>query len=285
MRNLWRSLYPKLEQLSTTGVYAIAFLLIVLIGWLDYSAGSEIAFSFLYLLPISFVTWYASLRGGYFVIAASLAVWLVTTRLTGEYYHSEWTRYFDLGSRLAVNLLIAFLLNELKLALQLEREMSRRDPLTGIFNSREFRAQLGQELQRADRLSYPISLMYIDLDNFKQVNDTRGHSAGDEQLKRIAQVIGGIIRKTDLFARLGGDEFALFLPNVDRASVKYVVNKVEEAVSREMTALASPVTLSIGVVTFHSPPLSVDDLLNKADALMYRAKTAGKQRAMYFVVE
>lgn len=285
MRNLWRSLYPKLEQLSTTGVYTIAFLLIVLIGWLDYSAGSEIAFSFLYLLPISFVTWYASLRGGYFVIAASLAVWLVTTRLTGEYYHSEWTRYFDLGSRLAVNLLIAFLLNELKLALQLEREMSRRDPLTGIFNSREFRAQLGQELQRADRLSYPISLMYIDLDNFKQVNDTRGHSAGDEQLKRIAQVIGGIIRKTDLFARLGGDEFALFLPNVDRASVKYVVNKVEEAVSREMTALASPVTLSIGVVTFHSPPLSVDDLLNKADALMYRAKTAGKQRAMYFVVE
>lgn len=285
MRNLWRSLYPKLEQLGTTGVYAIAFLLIVLIGWLDYSAGSEIAFSFLYLLPISFVTWYASLRGGYFVIAASLAVWLVTTRLTGEYYHSEWTRYFDLGSRLAVNLLIAFLLNELKLALQLEREMSRRDPLTGIFNSREFRAQLGQELQRADRLSYPISLMYIDLDNFKQVNDTRGHSAGDEQLKRIAQVIGGIIRKTDLFARLGGDEFALFLPNVDRASVKYVVNKVEEAVSREMTALASPVTLSIGVVTFHSPPLSVDDLLNKADALMYRAKTAGKQRAMYFVVE
>lgn len=285
MRNLWRSLYPKLEQLSTTGVYAIAFLLIVLIGWLDYSAGSEIAFSFLYLLPISFVTWYASLRGGYFVIAASLAVWLVTTRLTGEYYHSEWTRYFDLGSRLAVNLLIAFLLNELKLALQLEREMSRRDPLTGIFNSREFRAQLGQELQRADRLSYPISLMYIDLDNFKQVNDTRGHSAGDEQLKRIAQVIGGIIRKTDLFARLGGDEFALFLPNVDRASVKYVVKKVEEAVSREMTALASPVTLSIGVVTFHSPPLSVDDLLNKADALMYRAKTAGKQRAMYFVVE
>lgn len=285
MRNLWRSLYPKLEQLSTTGVYAIAFLLIVLIGWLDYSAGSEIAFSFLYLLPISFVTWYASLRGGYFVIAASLAVWLVTTRLTGEYYHSEWTRYFDLGSRLAVNLLIAFLLNELKLALQLEREMSRRDPLTGIFNSREFRAQLGQELQRADRLSYPISLMYIDLDNFKQVNDTRGHSAGDEQLKRIAHVIGGIIRKTDLFARLGGDEFALFLPNVDRASVKYVVKKVEEAVSREMTALASPVTLSIGVVTFHSPPLSVDDLLNKADALMYRAKTMGKQRAMYFVVE
>lgn len=285
MRNLWRSLYPKLEQLSTTGVYTIAFLLIVLIGWLDYSAGSEIAFSFLYLLPISFVTWYASLRGGYFVIAASLAVWLVTTRLTGEYYHSEWTRYFDLGSRLAVNLLIAFLLNELKLALQLEREMSRRDPLTGIFNSREFRAQLGQELQRADRLSYPISLMYIDLDNFKQVNDTRGHSAGDEQLKRIAQVIGGIIRKTDLFARLGGDEFALFLPNVDRASVKYVVNKVEEAVSREMTALASPVTLSIGVVTFHSPPLSVDDLLNKADALMYQAKTAGKQHAMYFVVE
>ncbi|WKZ40285.1 MAG: GGDEF domain-containing protein [Anaerolineales bacterium] len=285
MRNLWRSLYPKLEQLSTTGVYAIAFLLIVLIGWLDYSAGSEIAFSFLYLLPISFVTWYASLRGGYFVIAASLAVWLVTTRLTGEYYHSEWTRYFDLGSRLAVNLLIAFLLNELKLALQLEREMSRRDPLTGIFNSREFRAQLGQELQRADRLSYPISLMYIDLDNFKQVNDTHGHSAGDEQLKRIAQVIGGIIRKTDLFARLGGDEFALFLPNVDRVNVKCVVKKVEEAVSREMNALASPVTLSIGVVTFHSPPLSVDDLLNKADALMYQAKTAGKQHAMYFVVE
>ncbi len=285
MRRLWRFLHPKLKRLSTTGVYTIAFLLIVLIGWLDYAAGSEIAFSFLYLLPISFATWYASLRGGYFVIAASLVVWLVSNWQAGEYYSSEWIRYFNFGARLAVYSLIAYLLNELKLTIRFEREISRRDPLTGIFNSREFREQLGLELQRADRLSYPISLMYIDLDNFKQVNDTRGHSAGDEQLKLIAQVISGIIRKTDLFARLGGDEFALFLPNVDRASVKYVVNKVEEAVSREMTALASPVTLSIGVVTFHSPPLSVDDFLNKADALMYQAKTMGKQRAMYFVVE
>lgn len=285
MRHLWRYLHPKLKQLSKTGVYAIAFLLIVLLGWLDYVTGFEIAFSFLYLLPITLVAWYVSLRGGYFITAVSLLVWLISNWQAGEYYSSEWIRYFNFGARLAVYFLIAYLLNELKLTIRFEREISRRDPLTGIFNSREFREQLGLELQRADRLSYPISLMYIDLDNFKQVNDEHGHSAGDEQLKLIAQVIGGIIRKTDLFARLGGDEFALFLPNVDRDNVQHVVKKVEDAVSREMNALASPVTLSIGAVTFHSPPESVDDFLNKADALMYQAKMMGKQRAMYFVVE
>lgn len=106
MRRLWRFLHPKLKRLSKTGVYAIAFLLIVLIGWLDYVTGFEIAFSFTYLLPITLVTWYASLRSGYFVTAASLAVWLFSNWQAGEYYSSEWIRYFNLGARLAVYSLI-----------------------------------------------------------------------------------------------------------------------------------------------------------------------------------
>jgi diguanylate cyclase (GGDEF)-like protein len=182
-------------------------------------------------------------------------------------------------------MMIANLLHELKTALQKEHEIARTDYLTGVFNSREFHEQLAFEVKRADRLHYPISLAYIDLDNFKRVNDTYGHSAGDFQLKRVTQTITATIRETDLFARLGGDEFALLLPNVDRQQAELVFQKIENEVMKELAELQSPITLSAGVITFKQPPESVDEMIRKADALMYEAKISGKGKAMYFIVE
>lgn len=266
-------------------IFIFSALLLLVLGWGDYATGFEISFSFFYLIPISIVTWYIGIRSGYFMTMCGLLIWVVSNLLAGETYSSEWIRFFNTAVRLVVFMMIASLIHELRTALQKEHESARTDYLTGVFNSREFHEQLEIEIKRASRLHYPISLAYIDLDNFKRVNDAYGHSTGDVQLKRIAEIIGTTIRKTDIFARLGGDEFALLLPNLDSEHAKLVFQKVERAVLQGLAELNSPITLSAGVVTFKSTPKNVDDMLRKADALMYEAKNSGKAKAMYFVVE
>lgn len=271
--------------LGKRGVFIFASLLLLGLGWGDYVTGFEVTFSFFYLIPISIVTWYVGIRSGYFMTISGVLMWLSTNLMAGETFTSEWIRFFNTAVRLVVFMLIASLIHELKTALQTERKIAHTDHLTGVFNSLEFHEQLAFEIQRASRLHYPISLAYIDLDNFKHVNDAHGHSAGDLHLKRVAQVISATIRKTDIFARLGGDEFALLLPNLDGEHARLVFQKVERAVQLGLAELQSPITLSAGVVTFMSAPENVDDMLRQADVLMYEAKNSGKAKAMYFVVE
>jgi diguanylate cyclase (GGDEF)-like protein len=271
--------------LGKRGAFIFAGMLLLVLGWVDYLTGFEISFSFFYLIPISIATWYISIRSGYLMTLIGVLAWVFSNLMAGETYSSEWIRFFNTLVRLTVFMMIANLLHELKTALQKEHEIARTDYLTGVFNSREFHEQLAFEVKRADRLHYPISLAYIDLDNFKRVNDTYGHSAGDFQLKRVTQTITATIRETDLFARLGGDEFALLLPNVDRQQAELVFQKIENEVMKELAELQSPITLSAGVITFKQPPESVDEMIRKADALMYEAKISGKGKAMYFIVE
>lgn len=266
-------------------VFIFATVLLLILGWGDYATGFEISFSFFYLIPISIVTWYIGIRSGYFMTMCGVLIWVFSNLLAGETYSSEWIRFFNTAVRLVVFMMIASLIHELRTALQKEHEIARTDYLTGVFNGREFHEQLALEIKRASRLQYPISLAYIDLDNFKRVNDAHGHSVGDVHLKRVAQVINATIRKTDVFARLGGDEFALLLPNLDSEHARSVFQKIEQAVLQGLAELDSPITLSAGVVTFKSAPENVDDMLRKADALMYEAKNSGKAKAMYFVVE
>lgn len=284
-RRTFASLNSFFFLLGKRGVFIFAGMLLLLLGWVDYATGFEISFSFFYLIPISIATWYIGIRSGYLMTLIGVLTWVFSNQLAGESYSSEWIRFFNTAVRLTVFMMIANLLHELKTALQKEHDLARTDHLTGVFNSREFYEQLAFEIKRADRLHYPISLVYIDLDNFKRVNDTYGHSIGDIQLKRFAQTVTATIRKTDLFARLGGDEFALLLPNVERQQAELVFKKVENEVMKGLAELQSPITLSAGVITFKRAPESVDEMIHKADALMYEAKTSGKGKAMYFIVE
>lgn len=271
--------------LGKRGAFVFAGMLLLVLGWVDYLTGFEISFSFFYLIPISIVTWYIDIRSGYFMTISGVLMWLITNLMAGETFSNEWIRFYNAGVRLVVFMMIASLLHELKTALQMEHKIAHTDHLTGVFNSLEFHEQLAFEIKRASRMHYPISLAYIDLDNFKRVNDAHGHSAGDLHLKRVAQVISATIRKTDVFARLGGDEFVLLLPNMDSENARLVFQKIEQAVMQGLAELQSPITLSAGVVTFMSAPENVDDMLRKADALMYEAKNSGKAKAVYFVVK
>jgi diguanylate cyclase (GGDEF)-like protein len=150
---------------------------------------------------------------------------------------------------------------------ELER-LARTDELTGLPNRRHFAAQLERELGRTRRDWTPLSLLLLDIDNFKQINDTHGHAAGDLMLVQVARSIACCVRAPDLVARLGGDEFAVLLPQSDRVAAEGVVGRITETIAQQ--DLPFRTTVSVGVSTVERGESS--DLLEQADRLLYRAK-------------
>lgn len=146
--------------------------------------------------------------------------------------------------------------------------------MTGIHNRRYFQARAPELLSIARREAWTCALLYFDLDGFKSVNDSYGHSTGDRILQEVARRFGAIRREGDIFFRAGGDEFALFLPNADKRAALVTAERVadELAVTFELDGVAHTVGVSIGVAVMLSEEASVDDLLERADRAMYAAK-------------
>jgi len=171
-----------------------------------------------------------------------------------------------------------------KQALEKEREIARQDFLTGLLNRRAFQELMEFETKRMQRHERPITLCYIDLDNFKQVNDVMGHEAGDELLVFVAGVIKSAVRKSDVVARLGGDEFAILLPETDPEAAKACIGKLHATLVEAMRNDCWPlVTFSIGTVTFVNPPASSEEAVRRGDEAMYSVKRLGKN-SMNFAV-
>jgi len=166
-----------------------------------------------------------------------------------------------------------------------------RDGLTGLFNRRYFNHRLEQEIQRAARLGTPCSVMLIDVDDFKRINDSFGHGVGDQVLERLAAVLSGSLRATDeVTARFGGEEFALILPNTDLRAAFKVGKRLCCRVRRDGVPsdsagepIVSKISISGGVATFDpQEPQTINELLKAADTALYRAKAAGKDRVEAF---
>ena len=163
--------------------------------------------------------------------------------------------------------------------------LADHDPVTGLFNRRRFEQELARHLSYDARYGTGGAVLAMDLDNFKYVNDTLGHKAGDEVITRVARTIRERIRETDTFARLGGDEFAILLPEAGIEQAQSVARTIIEAVrSHAVTAAGQPirVTASIGVTTFGNREVDVESLLVEADLAMYDAKTAGRDRVALY---
>ena len=152
--------------------------------------------------------------------------------------------------------------------------LAETDPLTSLLNRRSFRERLRREIALASP-ERALSLCLIDLDGFKQVNDTEGHAAGDDLLVTIALALSRIARETDHVGRLGGDEVALLLPRADTSQAAVVAERLQAAITE--AGRRSGVTASIGVVTADEP-VDCNELLTSADQMMYRAKAAGRSQ-------
>ena len=165
---------------------------------------------------------------------------------------------------------------QLRVALEKAQEMARLDFLTGLKNRRAF-YELGEtEVLRARRYGRPLSLAYIDLDNFKAINDNLGHEEGDRLLVTVAGIIREQLRATDIIARLGGDEFAVLLPETGEAAARNVLEKLRAALLRAAQDRLWPVTFSIGTVVCEQPPPHFENLVRDADQVMYAVKRKGK---------
>jgi diguanylate cyclase (GGDEF)-like protein len=157
------------------------------------------------------------------------------------------------------------------------------DDLTGCLNRRAFDAQLSAEVERAHRHRHPLSVLIIDIDHFKAINDTYGHLAGDTILGHVSSVLRDVGRSIDTVGRLGGDEFAVILPHTSRQSAATVAQRLLDRV-RNIREPA-PVTLSIGVAEIATDTDTAPQLIRSADLALYRAKSAGRDQVSVGAVE
>jgi diguanylate cyclase (GGDEF)-like protein len=283
MRNRWTLNFDQNSQKFLAVLLCI--MLVLLIGVIDYQTGYELAFSLFYLIPICLATWVSGRDLGLLVSILSACAWYVADVLSGHAYSSSLIYLWNTGIRLGFFAVVTYLLAALRVALDHERNLSRTDHLTGAANTRAFLETIQWEIDRYERYKHPFTVVYIDLDNFKAVNDRYGHMVGDKVLHTIVTEIRKRLRKSDVVGRLGGDEFGLFLPETGQDASQVVVKKIRAGILDAMQLRKLPVTASLGVVTCQGIPQSAEILIKMADDLMYTIKNHGKDGIGYSAFE
>ena len=187
---------------------------------------------------------------------------------------------FNTTMRLAIFLYGAWLIGEMRRVLLRESRMAREDALTQLPNRREFHERGLQALAQAQRQGASFTAAFIDLDRFKEVNDTLGHDIGDALLTVVARIIREQVRISDIPGRLGGDEFVLLLPNMDAQAASGYVEKLRNRLLDAMREKGWLVTFSIGVASYKVAPQDFDLLIKQADTLMYEVKHSGRDRVL-----
>ncbi len=275
-----------LDRQSKLVLVVFGLLLTVLAGLLQY-LGGHVAFLVYYLVPVGLVAWFVGPWPGMLTAvaaaAASGAAWRFSTGAARV--PMGMSQAIVTAQLLFFMIVLAYVLSTLKAALARAEQLARTDYLTGVANARYFFEVAGSELTRAQRYHRPLTLAYLDVDNFKTVNDRAGHGAGDALLRLVAETVRGCIRQSDVVARLGGDEFALLLPEAGWEAAESAVRKIRARLGEVMQNRGWRVTFSIGVVTCISPPdTTLDELVKVADGLMYAVKRSGKNQIRHEIL-
>ena len=247
-----------------------------LVGLLDYQVGYHMSLSLFYLIPICLVTARTGRRNGVIMSVLGAAVLFGVEFSLRPKELAVPVLVWNVALRWGFFVLVTLALAELQDALRRETTLSRSDPTTGLANSRSFVERLETEIACCRRYRCPFSLAYIDLDNFKGVNDSRGHTAGDRLLHRVACILKEGVRAADHVARLGGDEFAILFPETNQPEARKVLDRLQENPECTAQGQEGRVTMSIGLVTFHEAPESAEAAIRIADELMYAVKHEGK---------
>ena len=259
------------------------------IGVVDYLTGVDVGFSLFYLMPVVAAGYRLGTTSALLVgVLASLTWFVADMGLRPDEYlgYALWNGATRLGMYGGIAVLLGTLqrerahlavTNDKLRAVLLETEhLARTDALTGLANARAFREQLEVDTSRAARGS-PLCLAYVDLDNFKQVNDRFGHAGGDEVLRKVGDILRGSLRKGDIPARLGGDEFAIVLWDAGPIEAAAIARRVIEQITRLGENYAGTnLGASVGIASLKEAPETVAGLLTTADNLMYEVKRAGK---------
>jgi diguanylate cyclase (GGDEF)-like protein len=246
-----------------------------LIGALDYFTGAELASSLFYLFPVGVASWCLGTRNGRFVAVLSALTWQGSNLLAGEAFSSPWVAVWNTAIRLGFFLILASLLSEVRLLLEQRTALSRQDALTGVLNKRAFYEAADLELIKLRRYRRPLTIVFLDIDGFKSLNDTQGHLEGDKVLRRVALQMQQQLRGADVIGRMGGDEYAILLPDLDSTAAHKVMARLHGALTAEIGRFEWPVTVSMGVLTCTGDAPGVEEVVDRADRLMYVAKRRG----------
>jgi diguanylate cyclase (GGDEF)-like protein len=255
--------------------------LVIILGIINYFSGYELNLSLFYLIPIFIVVWFTDGRMGLVFSFASTVVGFLANYFTGQTYSNPTIFVSNAVLHLGFYLVVAWLVATLKRTSKGNLELARTDYVTGAVSVRYFYELAQIEIRRSQRYRRPITVAYIDLDNFKTVNDQLGHSTGDRVLRAVTDGIRRQVRNADTLTRLGGDEFALLLPETDGEAARTALNKIHASLVDEMLRNGWMVTFSMGVVTFKEAPKTVDQMVKMADNVMYSVKAAGKNGVRY----
>ncbi len=160
-------------------------------------------------------------------------------------------------------------------------DMASKDPLTGLFNARAYYSLCDRALKQARRAGTPLSMLFIDLDHFKRINDTHGHEAGDAVLRAVSACLQSGARQSDIIGRIGGEEFSALLPDTDLDGARQLAEKLRQDIEYLMPDIGSlclPITASIGVAVAKPHQQTIGEVQRQADECMYEAKRAGRNR-------
>jgi diguanylate cyclase (GGDEF)-like protein len=253
---------------------------VLLTGVVDYVTGYEMRLFPLYFLPIAFVAWRLSRPYTLAVSILSSATWAFSNFLAGRVYASAFTWPINILSQLIAFGAVGILVSDLRRRLLVEKDLNRQ-----LLNSRAFYERGDMLLAITRRWAKPFTIAYMDLDNFKEINDVRGHMEGDRTLKEAASILKAHFRSSDLVARLGGDEFAVLLFDTGADAARLSLNRVRDLLVAAMSRNGWPVTVSVGAASYVSAPQKLKEAIHLADSLMYQAKRQGKNRVCIEAVD
>jgi diguanylate cyclase (GGDEF)-like protein len=263
------------DGLSRPVASAVSVALLACVTTADYLTGPDVSFTLLYLGPIAFSIWFAGPTCSLLLALVATLAEIVCNAPSRSHLPGA-IQAWNLSVQFGVFLSLAFLLGALKARLEGEQQLARTDPLTGLANRRAFLEAASAELERARRSRQPMTVAYLDCDDFKRVNDLLGHAEGDQLLATVAVTLRRETRTIDALARLGGDEFGVLLADTDGPTAEAALHRLRVALVIAMRDHGWKVGFSIGAVTFVVPPTSVDEMIGRADQLMYETKRRGK---------
>ena len=270
---------------SVALAYALTTLGVMAVGLVDYVTGSEIHVVSLYFVPLAIASWRLGRTGAVFASLLSTLVWLLALYKTSPSDTQPYILALNFLTQGTAFLTVSILFAWLAQALQKEKLHGRTDALTGLNNRQAFIEQATVALAICQRHTRPVSLAYIDLDNFKSVNDSWGHAQGDALLCSCARLISDGLRSNDIAARFGGDEFVIFLPETGRTSAQALLERIRHALGNSEDFRSVGVTASIGAVIDEGAGSDIGTLLKRADAQMYAVKHDSKNRVAICCVQ
>ncbi|QBG34970.1 GGDEF domain-containing protein [Litorilituus sediminis] len=278
-----KTTFSILDGCSTSFVIFICYLTVIVIAFTGLYFNSFQFFEPLFFIPIIVLSWYGSRRTGILISVFIIFVILfINFKLLGSSVFSlEYCFYIFL--RLITYILSSLLIANFRSVHNAEFVMASTDSLTGLLNSRSFYLDLANEIIRSIRYKHVFSLAYLDIDDFKNINDSLGHLKGDELLIAVAKCLLSSLRKTDIIARLGGDEFAIIFPETSQGEVKSAFVKASEELKYKMLRKRWKVSFSVGVVTFETLPTDIKEAIKVADDLMYTVKNNKKNDVAFKV--